>query len=84
MTTAHPNQAHPLADFRYDDAVRVGKRRLPGLRFPLGTFDHADWGTTSKVVRWLEADDVLAALGNPPSLSEPPQIPTREVATDGA
>lgn len=66
------------------DAVRVGKRRLPGLRFPLGTFDHADWGTTSEVVRWLEADDVLAALGNPPSLSEPPRIPLREVATDGA
>lgn len=66
------------------DAVRVGKRRLPGLRFPLGTFDHADWGTTSEVVRWLGADDVLAALGNPPSLSEPPQIPLREAASDGA
>lgn len=65
-------------------AVRVGKRRLPGLRFPLGTFDHADWGTTTEVVRWLEADDVLAALNDPPSLSQPPQLPRREVATDGA
>ncbi|MFE7506695.1 DUF6177 family protein [Promicromonospora sp. NPDC057488] len=35
------------------DAVRVGRRRLPALRFPLGTPDGAGWGTTSRIARWL-------------------------------
>jgi hypothetical protein len=59
-------------------AVRVGKRRLPGLRFPLGTFDHSDWGTTSEIARWLDAEEVLAALGSPP------QTRRTGVADDGA
>lgn len=65
-------------------AVLVGKRRLPGLRFPLGTFDRADWGTTSEIARWLDAEEVLAAASNPPSQSNPPQTARREAATDGA
>lgn len=45
------------------DAQVVGRRRVPGVVLPLGTFDHADWGRLAGVVRTLGADRVLAAVG---------------------
>jgi hypothetical protein len=65
------------AAVREHDAVRLGKRRLPSLRFPLGTFDHADWDRTTRIVRWLGAEGILADLNNPWSVRYP------EVSTDG-
>lgn len=45
------------------DAQVVGRRRVPGIVVPLGTFDHADWDRLAGVVRTLGADRVLAAVG---------------------
>lgn len=45
------------------DAQVVGRRRVPGVVVPLGTFDHADWSRLAGVVRTLGADRVLAAVG---------------------
>lgn len=45
------------------DAQVVGRRRVPGVVVPLGTFDHADWDRLAGVVRTLGADRVLAAVG---------------------
>ena len=45
------------------DAQVVGRRRVPGVVVPLGTFDHADWDRLAGVARTLGADRVLAAVG---------------------
>lgn len=56
------------AAVREHGAVRLGARRLPVLRFTLGTFDHADWNTATRIVRWLGAEELLADLhGTAPS-----------------
>ena len=65
-------------------AVRVGKRRLPALRFPLGTFDHADWDTASEVASWLDADEALAAVSGPSPARRTDQLQQTGAATDGA
>lgn len=42
-------------------AVRVGRRRLPALRFPLDAAGDPGWTQTTAVARWLRAEEVVGS-----------------------